>query len=506
MHRTTLLIALLVGVAGAHADVVRNFILTPDQVVPASGSPATGHARATLNAAETEIEFLVQHNVAEGDVATASVYAEDAGSNGAAVFALTNVNSNSFSGIWSVSAGDVAKFLDGGLYVQIETPSYPAGEIRGQIRINPNPGPGDVIITEIMYNPASTEGDFAHGVFTSNAEWVELFNTTFTDIDIGGWFLQDEDVDTNGDACTPLRSGSIPEFILPSFGLVVIIPDGQVIFGSAPTVADFKTAWGLGAASNVLQVDTNGTAGGALVGHNLSNNPFTDGFDINDLPLDASFWIPCDPGGFDRPDNEILTLNDGTQIIDVVNYGDDYDDHVGPMDWPEVGGFNSIALAPDDFPNATSFTNYTATGNDSGAHWIAHEVGDNALGYRQVAAAGVYGGEDVGSPCRLRGATTGNLLPAAIASQVMTTPGATEDIFMQGSDLSRPFFGLLLFVVKSLPQNGQLIDVASNKVITPAMLGANGYLMPRIPFNQVRYVNNGTCGRDSFTFATNDGL
>jgi hypothetical protein len=505
MRRLVSVIGVLCWAGMVRADVVRSFAIDADQVVPPTASIAAGNGRATLNDTATELSFLVQHGVEQASQATANVRVADADSNGPVVFTLSFASSNSFSGVWSIDSNGVADFLAGRLYLQIETPSFPAGEIRGQIAINPDPQPGDVIITEIMYNPASQEGDGGNPptIFTANPEWIELFNTTFTDIDISGWFFQDEDVD-EANPCVPLRGGDMPEFILGSFEVVVVIPDGTLIGGEIPSVADFKAAWNLGPDDNVIQLlSTNGTAGGAIVGRNLSNNPVNDTFDINDLPLDASFWIPCDPLGFERPDSEILTLNDGTQIIDVVNYDDGF-----PFTslWPDTAGFNSISLVPDDYPDATIFDSFTALGNDDGRNWIAHQVGDDALGFQQAAAVGVYGGGDVGSPCRLLGASADNLPPSSIPQQVLMSPGETEDIFMEATDRTRPFFGLLLFVIKSLPQNGQLIDVASNRVITEADVAGNGYLMPRIPFEQVRYINDGTCGADSFTFATNDGL
>ncbi|MCB9850889.1 MAG: lamin tail domain-containing protein [Phycisphaerales bacterium] len=503
MRKSTFIAVTLCSVASALADVQYSFVLEPDQVVPPTASIGAGVGVATLNTAETQVVFSIQHGLQGATAAT--VRNNERGANGPVLFTLNYVNSNSFNGTWAINSSGVVELKAGRLYVQIDTDTgtYPNGEIRGQIDLNPNPEPGDVIISEIMYNPASVEGDFDNGVFTSNAEWIELFNTTYTDIQIGGWFFQDEDVDTNNDACTPMQSGTFPDFVLRSFEVVVVIPDGAEVFGEVPSVADFKAAWNLSASHNVIQLNSNGTAGGAIVGRNLSNDPVNDTFDVNDLPLNAPFWIPCDPEGFERPDNEIVTLNDGTQIIDVVNYDDAF-----PFTsvWPDAAGYNSISLVPNDYPSATIFDSYTAEGNDDGANWIAHEIGDDANGYEQVNAVGVYGGADVGSPCRLLGTGAGNLPPTAVSAQILTSPGATEEIFMEATDRTRPFFGLLLFIIKTLPQNGQLIDVASNKVITPAMLGSTGYLMPRIPFNHVRYINNGTCGIDSFTFASNDGL
>lgn len=43
--------------------------------------------------------------------------------------------------------------------------------------------PGDVIISELMANP--------NAVSDSNGEWIELYNTTSTAIDINGWTLAD---------------------------------------------------------------------------------------------------------------------------------------------------------------------------------------------------------------------------------------------------------------------------------------------------------------------------
>ena len=48
---------------------------------------------------------------------------------------------------------------------------------------------GDVVINEIMQNPAV--------VYDSAGEWFELFNTTVVGIDIEGWTIQDNDIDSH---------------------------------------------------------------------------------------------------------------------------------------------------------------------------------------------------------------------------------------------------------------------------------------------------------------------
>ncbi len=51
------------------------------------------------------------------------------------------------------------------------------------------PMPGDIVINEIMQNPSV--------VFDSQGEWFEIFNTTNSAIDINGWTIQDEDLDSH---------------------------------------------------------------------------------------------------------------------------------------------------------------------------------------------------------------------------------------------------------------------------------------------------------------------
>ncbi len=506
--RTFLLV--VVFTATARADEVFSFVLTNDQVVPPSTCDAPAVGTATLKTDETQVAFAVFHDLPDANSNGATVQVGYVGTNGAFMYTLDYVNTNTFGATFPIDSNGVADLRAGRLYVQVASATCPGGAVRGQIAVNTSPQPGDVIVSEIMYNPKSQEGTPPID-YTSAPEWIELYNASPTDINIGGWFFQDEDV-SDGAPCELMYSGTIPDFVLRSRTVVVIIPDGSEL--NRPTVADFKEAWDLADDANVLQLNTNGTAGGAIVGRNLSNSPRNDNNPINDFDqFDPFDWQPCDSQGFAREDaqgnplydNEVLTLNDGTQIIDVVNYDDDFDLGFHPT-WPESTSYSSITIVPADYPDDTDFSTYTAAGNDEGTSWIAHEDGDIAGGFQQRRAAGVYGGYDVGSPGYLYGVTAGNRSPVSLAQSQLLDKGETRTIVMEGTDQTRPFFGLLLFFIKTLPKHGQLWDVASNKLITPAMLGTDGYLMPRIPFDQVRYVNDGTCGVDSFTFYNHDGL
>jgi len=67
--------------------------------------------------------------------------------------------------------------------------------------------PGDVIITEIMQNPSD--------VLDANGEWLELYNTTASDIDIDGWAISDNGSDNH----TINNSGTLN---VPANGFLVL--------------------------------------------------------------------------------------------------------------------------------------------------------------------------------------------------------------------------------------------------------------------------------------------
>lgn len=169
----------------------------------------------------------------------------------------------------------------------------------------------EVIISEIMYNPDSSEGR-PQDRLPNLVEWVELYNTGPKVVDLSGWYLQDEDGIT---APLPNRTSIKPG------QAIVLIPGDQ-------TVEAFRAAWG-------------------------------EGYDV--YPLNN--WSSPGIGGLaNTPSetNEILTLRDGRgRLIDEVNYDDD---DPWPTDNPDGP---SIYLVPAAL---------NATGNDKGANWRRSEV------------------------------------------------------------------------------------------------------------------------------------
>jgi endonuclease/exonuclease/phosphatase family metal-dependent hydrolase len=148
---------------------------------------------------------------------------------------------------------------------------------------NDAPAPTSIVISEIMYDPASDETP--PGV----AEWIEVVNTGTASTDLSGWKFDDEDA-TNW--------GTTPNGTILASGQVAVFFDSA--FTDATT---FRSEWGVPASALVVGVSWG----------SLSNNP-------------------------SGPGDEVITLlnNVGVQM-DVVNY-----DNASP--WPADSEGHSIYL------------------------------------------------------------------------------------------------------------------------------------------------------------------
>jgi hypothetical protein len=109
-----------------------------DVVSDASGS-ATGVLRAdgklTVSGSFASLESMLQ-NV--GDIGPAHIHGASAGANGPVVFPLDVAadearTSGRFGITTGVSAAQIETLLAGGMYVNVHTAGYPAGEVRGQL-------------------------------------------------------------------------------------------------------------------------------------------------------------------------------------------------------------------------------------------------------------------------------------------------------------------------------------------------------------------------------------
>lgn len=114
--------------AGAAATYVA--ALTGAQEVPPVATSATGSATFTLSADRTQLTYLVTHDVTGG---TAShIHLAAAGENGAVIHPFTPFGST-MSGTLAITAADADNLEQGKLYVNVHSPTYQGGEIRGQI-------------------------------------------------------------------------------------------------------------------------------------------------------------------------------------------------------------------------------------------------------------------------------------------------------------------------------------------------------------------------------------
>jgi hypothetical protein len=103
-----------------------------------------------------------------------------------------NPSTQYFYRAWSVDGS--ANYSSG---VSDNATTYAAGSV----------SPGDIIITEIMKDPAD--------VLDNAGEWLEIFNTTATDIDINGWTISDDGTDSH-----TISSGG--PLMVPAGGFLVL--------------------------------------------------------------------------------------------------------------------------------------------------------------------------------------------------------------------------------------------------------------------------------------------
>ncbi|WP_158265400.1 lamin tail domain-containing protein [Blastopirellula marina] len=97
----------------------------------------------------------------------------------------------------------------------------------------PAPTPS-IVISEIMYNPRSSEGSFS-------GEWVEVVNTGTATVDIGGWRLADEDASPTW--------GAIAAGTRLTPGEIAVLYDASFVNDQG-----FRAAWGISDAVQVIGV------------------------------------------------------------------------------------------------------------------------------------------------------------------------------------------------------------------------------------------------------------
>lgn len=199
---------------------------------------------------------------------------------------------------------------------------------------------GQVVISEIMYNPNSNEGwppdpNVPDDKGKPNSvEWVELYNAGAEAVDISGWALADEDGQT----------GAVRDGVLLEPG------EAAVLVPNSTTPAGFHAAWG----GSFAVYPVSGWGDDGL--YNLANGP--------------------------SEDNEVLRLIDANgATVDEVNYDDE-------GDWPSDRPDGASIYLPHDMLDAEL--------NDQGVNWKLSEQGTD--GAKKNKPIGDFNGIDIGSP------------------------------------------------------------------------------------------------------------
>ncbi len=126
----------LTGLTPAHADPVT---LTA-KLVPVPGAPATGigHAVATYDPSTLTLAWKVDYAGLSGPVLAAHIHGPaEPGMDGPIVVPFQPPFTDPFSGSAKLTLDQVSQLLGGLYYVNLHTQAFPAGEIRGQLNVQP---------------------------------------------------------------------------------------------------------------------------------------------------------------------------------------------------------------------------------------------------------------------------------------------------------------------------------------------------------------------------------
>lgn len=130
-------LVLAVAAAPAFAGTSFTFPLTGSQEVPPVGTRAQGQCSAILSGDESTLELHCTHTVA---VPIAShIHIGPPGVAGPILFNLGS-SVSPIQATWNPTPEEVAELLVGNLYVNVHSPTFPAGAVRGQMLADPRLG------------------------------------------------------------------------------------------------------------------------------------------------------------------------------------------------------------------------------------------------------------------------------------------------------------------------------------------------------------------------------
>lgn len=137
--RYTLGALLLLLAMPVHAQTFFSAVLTPEQETGTVTS--NGYGTAALALTDEGLQFVITVDGLSGPVQAAHFHQGATGTDGPVVRAIT-FEGNTATGVWTATDAQpltdelITALLLGQLYINIHTSQYPAGEIRGQVRLS----------------------------------------------------------------------------------------------------------------------------------------------------------------------------------------------------------------------------------------------------------------------------------------------------------------------------------------------------------------------------------
>jgi hypothetical protein len=138
--RRKVLITLLAGLwllpVGTFAQVFFTATIDSSQCVPVTTSSATGTLWAVLNPSAHTLTYQVTYANLDSTFTAAHFHLGAPGTNGGVVEPITTFNRNTAEGQWTnIPDSIIDALMTGNIYINIHSKKYPAGEIRGELKV-----------------------------------------------------------------------------------------------------------------------------------------------------------------------------------------------------------------------------------------------------------------------------------------------------------------------------------------------------------------------------------
>jgi hypothetical protein len=119
---------------------------------PANASPGSGFSWVTLNAAQNQITVDATWSGLTLAATAAHIHGPaGAGTNGPVIFPLSGIAGTTAgtapTQVFTINPAQVSYLFSGFLYVNIHTPNFPGGEIRGQLMLVPEPSSAALMLS-----------------------------------------------------------------------------------------------------------------------------------------------------------------------------------------------------------------------------------------------------------------------------------------------------------------------------------------------------------------------